>query len=160
MPAPEDEMPWLCKTEPSTWSVDDHARAPQRTTFWDGVRNYQARNTLRDSMRLGDPVLLYHSSCEPSGVVGLCEVASAPYPDPTAFDPADPHHDPKSDPSNPTWFGVDLRLVERFSHILSLADLKADPGLAGLELLRKGSRLSVQPVSDAHLAHILRLARA
>lgn len=152
-------MPWLAKTEPSTWSVDDHAAAPNRTTFWDGVRNHLARNHMRDGMRLGDSVLLYHSSCDPSGIVGLCEVASAPYPDATAFDPKDHHYDPKSDPGKPTWMGVDLRLVERFPQMLTLSQIRELPGLDGLELLRKGSRLSVQPVSETHITILLAAAR-
>lgn len=140
---------WLLKTEPTTFSFDDLWRAPKRTTFWDGVRNFQARNTLRDRMKQGDLVFIYHSSTDPTGIVGIAEVAREGYPDETAFDPADSHFDPKSKRESPTWFGVDVRAVERIDPIITLEELRRTRGLEKMVLLQKGSRLSVQPVSAA-----------
>ena len=140
---------WLLKTEPTTFSFDDLWRAPKRTTFWDGVRNFQARNTLRDRMKQGDLVFIYHSSTDPTGIVGIAEVAREGYPDETAFDPADSHFDPKSKRESPTWFGVDVRAVERIDPIVTLEELRRTRGLEKMVLLQKGSRLSVQPVSAA-----------
>lgn len=150
---------WLLKTEPGTFSIQDLAAAPEGTTPWDGVRNYQARNFLRDEMRLGDRVLLYHSNADPSAVVGTARVVRAGYPDATAFDPEDPHFDPKSDPAKPTWFRVDIRLEGIFKVPLTLQALRAVPALKHMELLRKGSRLSVQPVRKSEFEAILNLAR-
>ena len=140
---------WLLKSEPSSFSFDDLLAAPGRTTCWDGVRNYQARNFMRDDMRVGDLVFYYHSGDEPA-ITGVAEVVRAAYPDHTAFDPADPHHDPKSKSDAPTWMMVDVRAVERLDPPITLDELRATPGLDGLELLRRGSRLSVQPVSEEH----------
>ena len=137
---------WLVKSEPDCFSFDDLWSAPDRTTHWDGVRNYQARNLLRDEMKRGDRVLFYHSSCEPPAVVGVAEVVREGYPDVTAFDPAHEHFDPKSRESEPTWMMVDLRAVERFRRPVTLAELRGAPGLERMALLQKGSRLSVQPV--------------
>jgi predicted RNA-binding protein with PUA-like domain len=137
---------WLVKSEPGVFSFDDLWAAPDRTTGWDGVRNHQARNYMRDDMRIGDGVLFYHSNAEPPGVAGLAEVACAAYPDMTALDPAHDHFDPKSRAYAPTWLQVDIRAVERFPRVLGLPELRAIPALAGMEVLRKGSRLSVQPV--------------
>jgi predicted RNA-binding protein with PUA-like domain len=128
------------------------------TTGWDGVRNFQARNFLRDSVQVGDGVLFYHSSVTPAAVVGIAEVVAAGHPDPTAFDPDADHHDPKSDPKNPTWFQVSIKGERPIDPPLSLPMLKTVPELTGMELLRKGSRLSVQPVSDAEWKTILALA--
>ena len=141
---------WLFKSEPESFSFADLMAAPGRSTGWDGVRNYQARNFLRDDVKVGDGVLYYHSNSEPSGIAGLAEVVEAAHPDPSAFDPDSDYHDPKSDPASPTWFQVTIRAVREVEPVLSLAALKAMPGLDGLELLRKGSRLSVQPVSAEH----------
>jgi predicted RNA-binding protein with PUA-like domain len=138
---------WLVKTEADCFSWDDLWKSPKRTTFWDGVRNYQARNMLRDYFRKGDLVFFYHSNSDPNEIVGVCEVVRAGYADHTAFDPKEQHFDPKSDPDKPTWYMVDLRAKERFKHPLTLAELRKVPGLEKMELLRKGSRLSVQPVS-------------
>jgi predicted RNA-binding protein with PUA-like domain len=137
---------WLVKSEPDCFSFDDLWTAPKRTTFWDGVRNYQARNLLRDAMKRGDRVLFYHSSADPCAVMGVAEVVREGYPDHTAFDPSADHFDPKSDPDAPTWFMVDLRAVERFATPVPLADLRHTAGLERMVLLQKGSRLSVQPV--------------
>lgn len=141
---------WLFKSEPESFSFADLMAAPGQKTGWDGVRNYQARNFLRDDVKVGDGVLYYHSNSEPSGIAGIAEVVEAAHADPTAFDPNSDYHDPKSDPASPTWVQVTIRAVRPVEPVLSLAALKAMPGLDGLELLRKGSRLSVQPVSAEH----------
>ena len=146
---------WLLKSEPDCFSFADLCAAPGKTTGWDGVRNFQARNFLRDSMKVGDGILYYHSSADPPAIAGLAEVVAAGHPDPTAFDPAADHHDPKSDPANPTWFQVSIRAVRAIDPPLTLPRLREIPELAGMELLRKGSRLSVQPVRDAEWAVIL-----
>jgi predicted RNA-binding protein with PUA-like domain len=134
------------KTEPDVFSIDDLKNAPNQSTCWDGVRNYQARNFMRDGMRLGDKVLVYHSNAEPSCVVGIATISREAYPDHTAWDPNDTHFDPKTDPSNPRWLMVDIRFESKFQVPQSLAMLREIPELASMELLRKGSRLSVQPV--------------
>lgn len=143
---------WLMKSEPESFSIDDLARAPRKTTCWDGVRNYQARNMLRDEMKRGDQAFFYHSNCEPPGIVGVVEIVREGYPDHTAFDPDDHHFDPKSDPAKPRWFMVDVKLVEKFPRALSLRELKEHAGdeLAGFQLLARGNRLSVMPVSPVH----------
>jgi len=135
------------KTEPDVFSIDDLILAPHQTTCWDGVRNYQARNFMRDRMKLGDRVLLYHSNADPSCVVGSAEVCRVAYPDHSAWNPSDPHFDPKSTPQNPRWFMVDIRFESKFERRLVLSDLRKIRGLESMELLRKGSRLSVQPVT-------------
>ncbi|HYD54368.1 MAG TPA: EVE domain-containing protein [Gemmatimonadaceae bacterium] len=149
---------WLVKSEPTTFSFDDLLASPDRTTSWEGVRNYAARNFLRDGMRRGDQVLFYHSSTEVPAVVGICEVAREAYPDPTQFDPQSEYHDPKSRAEEPTWLMVDLRAVEALPRPLPLTELKGVTALAGMELLRRGSRLSVQPVTAAQFTAIRRLA--
>jgi predicted RNA-binding protein with PUA-like domain len=138
---------WLVKTEPNAFSFDDLVASKDGTTCWDGVRNYQARNFMRDGMKLGDLVLFYHSSVDPMAIVGTAEVAREAYPDHTAFDPKEQHHDPKSDRASPTWMMVDLKARERFRHPLTLAELREMEGLEGMMLLQRGSRLSVQPVT-------------
>ncbi len=138
---------WLVKSEPESFSWDDLWRSPDRTTCWDGVRNYAARNFMRDGMKKGDLVLFYHSSVDPPAVVGIAEVVREAYPDHTAFDPADPHHDPKSRPEAPAWMMVDIRARDAFRRPLTLDELRGVRGLEKMELLRRGSRLSVQPVS-------------
>lgn len=149
---------WLMKTEPKCFSIDDLWAAPNQTTHWDGVRNYQARNFMRDDMRLGDLVLFYHSVTNPS-VVGVAQVVRESYPDHTAWDPQDQHFDARSTPEKPLWFMVDIQFVEKFKKPLALKILRSIQGLAGMELLRKGSRLSVMPVSAAHFELILSLGR-
>ena len=136
---------WLVKSEPGTFSFDDLLGRPDRTTFWDGVRNYTARTFLRDGMKLGDPVLFYHSNADPSAIVGLCNVVREGYPDHTALDPNDPHFDPDSDADDPKWYMVDLRAVKALPRPLPLPELRAKKELAGMALLRIG-RLSVSPV--------------
>lgn len=148
---------WLLKTEPTSFSIQDLAAAPKRTTCWSGVRNYQARNFLRDDLRSGDRVLLYHSNANPSAVVGTATVVRPGYPDPTAFTPGDPHFDPKGDPGRPVWYAVDIQLERIFAEPLDLDALRGLATLGGMELLRKGSRLSVQPVRKAEFEAILKL---
>jgi predicted RNA-binding protein with PUA-like domain len=148
---------WLFKTEPESFSIDDLARAPGKTTFWDGVRNYQARNLLRDTIRVGDGVLIYHSSTEPLAIVGTATVVKAGYPDHTAFDPKDHHFDPKSDADEPTWFMVDLKAVRALPRPLPLPELRQRKDLAKMALLRIG-RLSVSPVRPAEWDELMRMA--
>ncbi len=150
---------WLVKTEPSTYSIQDLAAEPRQTTCWDGVRNYQARNYMRDQMVTGDGVLIYHSNADPPAVAGTAVVAKPAYPDFTAFDPRDPHYDPKSDPQNPRWFMVDIKLKSVFPHPVGLPRLRDVKSLAKMELLRKGSRLSVQPVRKSEFDAIVKLAQ-
>ena len=145
---------WLMKTEPDTFGVDDLAAAPRATTSWDGVRNYQARNTIRDDMKLKDQVFLYHSSTAVPGIVAVMEVVKEGYPDTTAFDKKDHHYDPDSDPAKPRWFVVDVRLKRRLARVITLEELR------GMVLLRPGNRLSVLPVEAAHWKFILALESA
>ena len=148
---------WLMKSEPSEFSIDDLAKNPSKTEAWDGVRNYQARNMLRDQMKKGDLALFYHSNCEVPGVAGIMEIACAGYPDPTAFDPEDPHYDPKSDPANPRWFLVDVKFRKKFRHVIPLAELRKVKSLGKMQLLQKGNRLSVMPVTRKEWDTILDL---
>ena len=150
---------WLMKSEPDVFSIHDLARAKGRTTSWEGVRNYQARNFLR-AMRKGDRALFYHSNATPSAVAGVVEVVREAYPDATAWDPRSAYHDPKAGPDNPLWSLVDVKLVEIFPREVSLEELRGVKSLAGMELLRRGSRLSVQPVSAAEFRTIEKLARS
>ena len=148
---------WLLKSEPEAFSIEDLARAPKQTTSWDGVRNYQARNFLR-AMKVGDQVLFYHSNANPPSVVGIAEVIKGAYPHATQFDRRDIHYDPGSDPDQPRWDVVDIRFVRQFTAPLPLDLLRVQVSLKGMELLRKGSRLSVQPVREGEWDEILRLA--
>ncbi|MDQ1830640.1 EVE domain-containing protein [Massilia scottii] len=144
---------WLMKSEPDEVSIDDVLAAPDRTLAWFGVRNYQARNFLRDAMREGDLVLFYHSSCAEPGIAGIVEVCSNAYPDATQFDPASPYYDPKATREQPRWISVDVRAVRKTA-LLSLKELRTIPALAGMRLLAKGSRLSVMPV-EPHEWHAI-----
>ena len=149
---------WLIKSEPDEFSFEDLWRSPGRKTHWDGVRNYQARNFMRDDMLPGDPVFYYHSNCDVPAIVGLAEVASEPYPDHTAFDANDKHFDPKSDPENPRWMMVDIRYRRKLRRIIPLAEIKSHAErLEGFALIRRGNRLSVMPVAKAHWDFILSL---
>lgn len=147
---------WLFKSEPESYSYADLER--DGSTGWNGVRNYQARNFLRDSIRVGDGVLFYHSNADPAAVAGIAEVIEAGHADPSAFDPDSDYYDPKSKPDAPLWFQVTIKPVRPVDPPLSLAMLREVPALAGMELLRKGSRLSVQPVTDAEWQAVLDLA--
>jgi predicted RNA-binding protein with PUA-like domain len=153
---------WLMKTEPTSFSVEDLERAPHKTTTWDGVRNYQARNMLRDQMKIGDQAFLYYSSCAEPGIVAIVEIVEEGYPDPTAFDRKHHHYDPQSDPDKPRWFMVDVQLQRRLKRIITLKELReyATTRLNGMMLLRTGNRLSVTPVSAAHWKFIRSLDRA
>jgi predicted RNA-binding protein with PUA-like domain len=150
---------WLMKTEPSAFSVADLAAAPRRTTAWDGVRNYQARNMLRDQMKRGDQAFLYYSSTEVPGIAAIMQVVKEGYPDTTAFERRHHHYDPDSDPKNPRWYVVDVQLKRKLAHVITLEQLRAHAGkeLKGMVLLRPGNRLSVMPVEEAHWKFILSL---
>ncbi len=149
---------WLLKTEAGCFSIDDLAAQPKQTTAWDGVRNYQARNFLRE-MQPGDKALFYHSGGSAPGIAGLADIVSEAYPDPTQWNPEERHFDPSSTPEAPRWSVVDVRLTRRFSAVLPLQFLRTRPELAGMELLRKGSRLSVQSVRPEEYAAVLALSK-
>lgn len=146
---------WLMKSEPDAFSIDDLKRKKQEA--WDGVRNYQARNYMRDGMRVGDKVFFYHSNCAEPGIVGIAQVATDAYPDPSQFDPKSKYFDAGSSRDNPRWMLVDVKFVKKLKRTITLKELQADPALDGMVLLRKGSRLSVQPMEAAHWEHILAL---
>jgi len=150
---------WLMKTEPTTFGLEHLAAAPKQTSAWDGVRNFQARNMMRDEMRKGDEAFLYHSSTEIPGIVAIMEIVREAYPDPTAFDRKNDHYDAGSDPKNPRWFMVDVHLKRRLKRTIALTELRAhaQKELKGLVLLRPGNRLSITPVSAAHWRFILSL---
>jgi predicted RNA-binding protein with PUA-like domain len=149
---------WLFKSEPDCFSFADLLAAPGRRTGWDGVRNYQARNMLRDEVRVGDRVLFYHSGADPPAIAGVAEVVEAGHPDPTAFDPEAEHYDPGSRTDSPTWYQVTIRALRPIEPPLTLPSLRSIPELAGMELLRKGSRLSIQRVSPAEWEAIMKAA--
>lgn len=140
---------WLFKTEPEAFSVDDLEAMPDQTEHWDGIRNYQARNFLRDQINLGDQVFIYHSSCKNVGIVGLAEVVRAGYVDHTQFDPEAKYYDPKATPDNPRWYMVDIQLKYKFAKLLSLAEIKKMPDIVDVGLVKKGHRLSIMPVNEA-----------
>lgn len=149
---------WLMKTEPDTFSIDDLARRPKQTEAWDGVRNYQARNLMRDQMQVGDGVFFYHSSCAEPGIAGLAKIVSRAYPDPTQFDPKHHHYDAGSKPEEPRWFLVDVKFERKLKRVITLAELREhESELQGMVLLARGSRLSVQPVRAEHWRYILKL---
>jgi predicted RNA-binding protein with PUA-like domain len=150
---------WLMKTEPNTFGLKHLAAAPRRTTAWDGVRNYQARNMIRDQMQKGDQAFLYHSSTEVPGIVATMQIVRAAYPDPTAFDKKHHHYDPDSDAKNPRWFMVDVQLMQPLARTISLEELRKyeTKQLKGMMLLRRGNRLSITPVEAAHWKFILSL---
>ncbi len=143
-----DMQYWLMKSEPDEASIDDALAAPKQTIPWVGVRNYQARNFMRDAMRIGDGVLFYHSSCAEPGIAGLAEVASTPYPDETQFDPKSKYHDPKATRENPRWMLVDIRATEK-TRLMPLPELRALPELADMQILKRGNRLSITPVTPS-----------
>lgn len=149
---------WLMKSEPDTFSIDDLCQRPGSTEHWDGVRNYQARNMMRDVMKPGDRAFFYHSNCEEPGIVGIMEVVREGYLDFLAFDPNDPHFDPKSTPDHPRWFMVDVRYVKHLRRTITLKELKEKPELADFALVRRGNRLSIMPVTKTQWDFILSLA--
>ena len=152
-------MRWLVKSEPEEFSLDDLRQRPRKTEPWDGVRNYQARNMMRDQMQKGDEIFFYHSNCAEPGIVGIAKVASLSYPDPTAFDPEDKHFDPKSDPDNPRWYLVDVKYVRKLKRNIALTELKTYPELSEFQLIKRGNRLSVMPVPDDVWTFILELEK-
>ena len=145
------------KSEPSEFSIDTLYARPKHTDMWDGVRNYQARNMLRDSIKKRDLVFFYHSNCAEIGIAGIMEVVKESYPDPTAFDPDDAHFDPNSDPANPRWFVVDLKFKRKLKRVITLHELKSHAPLRDMRLLQKGNRLSVMPVQQSEWDFILNL---
>ncbi len=150
---------WLLKSEPGTFSIDDLRESPGRRTYWDGVRNYQARNFMRDDMQVGDLAFFYHSNSPETGIAGIVEIVRAGYPDHTALDPNDPHYDPKENADSPRWYMVDVRLKRKCRRIITLRELKEDgnPALSEFRLLKRGNRLSVLPVSKKEWNYILKL---
>lgn len=138
---------WLMKSEPSTFSIDDLKNKSKKTEHWDGVRNYQARNMIRDEMQVGDFAFFYHSNCQPPGIVGTMKIVKAAYPDFTQFDPQSPYFDEKSNAKNPRWFMVDVQFQQKFNHMITLEQIKAEPALSNLALVRKGNRLSIMPIT-------------
>lgn len=150
---------WLMKSEPSVFSIQDLEKAPNQTTSWEGVRNYQARNFLRDDVKVGDGVLFYHSNAEPPGIAGVAEVVRAAYPDQHAFDAAHKYHDPKSKPEAPTWYMVDIRFVSALPRVIPLEELKTVAGLEDMMVTKRGSRLSVQPVTPDEWKIVMKLAK-
>ncbi len=148
---------WLMKSEPDAFSIDDLKAQPKKTEHWDGIRNYQARNMMRDEMKKGDQVFFYHSNCKPPGIVGIAEVTREAYPDHTAFEPNSKYYDPKSDPDNPRWIMVDVKFKKKFKEMISLDELRKVPALKDMLLLRKGNRLSITPVSEKEWKAILKM---
>jgi predicted RNA-binding protein with PUA-like domain len=147
---------WLMKSEPTTFSIDDLAKRPGKRDFWDGVRNYQARNFLR-AMKKGDLAFFYHSNAEPTGIAGVVKIVGEATVDETAFDPRDHHFDPKSKRDKPAWYGVDVKFERKLGRVITLAELKAQRALAGMQILQPGSRLSVTPVERKHWEAVLKL---
>lgn len=150
---------WLMKSEPDVFGIDDLKKKGARGTHWDGVRNYQARNFMRD-MQTGDLALFYHSNCAQPGVVGVMKVIREAYPDHTAFDPEDPHYDPKSDPDKPRWYMVDVAFVQRFPRTVGLAEMRDNKALGDMLILRRGNRLSITPVTDKQWKTVLRMGES
>jgi predicted RNA-binding protein with PUA-like domain len=148
---------WLIKSEPSEFSIDDLEKSKNQTTYWDGVRNYQARNFIRDEMKIGDKVLFYHSNTEPNAIVGVCEVIKEAYPDHTQFDSKHVHYNPKANKKDPTWFMIDIKLVKKFKRLVTLEEIKANPKLAKMRLVQRGNRLSIMPVTKDEYDEIIRL---
>lgn len=148
---------WLMKSEPEVFGIETLAAQPARTTAWDGVRNYQARNMMRDQMKRGDRAFFYHSNCAEPGIVGIVEIVREAYPDATAANPGSEYYDPKHTDTKPRWFVVEVQLERRLKRTITLAELKDDPALANMPLVRRGNRLSVMPVSAAEWQHILSL---
>jgi predicted RNA-binding protein with PUA-like domain len=146
---------WLMKSEPNVFGIDDLQNMPAQTEHWDGVRNYQARNMMRDQMKVGDQVFFYHSNCAVPGIVGIMEVVREGYPDHTAFDPQSKYFDAKSDPRNPRWFMVDIKYIRHTGRVISLAEIRDREPLENMQLVRKGNRLSIMPVQVDQWNYIL-----
>lgn len=150
---------WLMKSEPDVFSIDDLKACPNSTDHWDGVRNYQARNFMRDGMKKGDQILFYHSNCKPPGIAGIAKVAREAYPDHTAFDKKSKYFDAKSDPENPRWMMVDVKYVKKFKQVISLDELKEIPELSQMKVVQKGNRLSITPVTAEEFKFITNLSK-
>ena len=150
---------WLFKTEPDAFSIDDLAARPNQTEHWDGIRNYQARNFLRDQVKQGDKVFIYHSSCKEVGIAGLAEVVKEAYPDHTQFDPESHYYNPKSSPENPRWVMVDVKFIEKFPDVLALKKIKTMPEISEVGLVKKGHRLSIMPVNEQEFSALLAASR-
>lgn len=150
---------WLFKSEPDVFSIDDLQKCEEQITYWDGVRNYQARNFLRDSIKSGDLVLFYNSNCDETGVVGTCMVVRNGYADFTQFDPKNMHYDESAVESNPTWFMVDIKFETKFTRTVTLAEMKANPKLENVRVVQRGNRLSVLPVTEDEFYEIVRMSR-
>ncbi len=148
---------WLMKSEPDVYGIDHLKAAPKKTDTWDGVRNYQVRNMMRDDMKKGDLAFFYHSNCKEPGIAGIMKIVREGYPDFTAFDPKEKYYDPKSDPDNPRWYMVDVRYVRKLKRVITLTELKTHSELEGLPLLRRGNRLSAMPLTQQHWDFILSL---
>lgn len=148
---------WLMKSEPDVFGIEHLAKCPGKTDHWDGIRNYQVRNMMRDEMKKGDEALFYHSNCKEPGIVGIMKVVKEAYPDFTAFEPGSKYYDPKSDPQNPRWLMVDMKLVRKFKRNITLQELKNAKPLADMLILRRGNRLSVTPVTKKQWDYILKL---
>ena len=148
---------WLFKSEPETFSIDALKKKPKQTEHWDGVRNFQARNFLRDEVKKGDLVFFYHSSCEPPGIAGIAQVVKAGYPDFTAWDVNSPYYDSKSTPDRPLWYMVDVKFVEKFPQLISLQQIKKNPKLKNMIILRRGNRLSITPVTEKEWKAVLKM---
>ncbi|HKK06757.1 MAG TPA: EVE domain-containing protein [Gammaproteobacteria bacterium] len=148
---------WLMKSEPDVFGIDDLAARPGKTEPWDGVRNYQARNMMRDEMKVGDQVFFYHSNCKEPGIVGIAKVVKAGYPDYTSWDPKSKYYDPKSTPDSPRWYMVDVKFVRKLKRTVTLEELKNDKAITDMPLVRRGNRLSVMPVTERQWKHILTL---
>jgi predicted RNA-binding protein with PUA-like domain len=146
---------WLIKSEPSAYSIDDLKR--DKSTLWEGIRNYQARNFMMNEMKVGDEAVFYHSSAEPPGAVGIAEISGAAEPDPTQFDANDSHYDPKAGPANPNWYCVRVKFKQKFARLVSLPELREQKDLQNMVLLRKGSRLSIQPVTEKEFRLVSKL---
>lgn len=151
---------WLVKSEPDVFSIEDLKRSKNKTTCWDGVRNYQARNYLKNEMKVGDEVLFYHSNTEPPAVVGVCKVVKEGYADHTQFDPEDKHFFPSADPKNPIWYMVDVQFLKQLKKPVTLADIKANRKLKNLKLVKRGNRLSVMPVQKEEFNEILKMSES
>jgi predicted RNA-binding protein with PUA-like domain len=150
---------WLMKSEPQVFSINDLEKSNNQTTFWDGVRNYQARNFIRDEMKVGDKLIFYHSNSEPPAAVGICEIVKEAYPDFTAFDSDNTHFDPKSKIDSPTWFMVDVKLIKKFSNTVSLELMRNNKKLVNMQLLKRGNRLSVMPITKSEFDEIVKLGK-
>ncbi len=148
---------WVMKSEPDTFGIDDLRSKPKKTEHWDGVRNYQARNMMRDEMKKGDQVFFYHSNCDVPGIVGIAKIVREAYPDPSAFNPESKYYDPRSKPDNPAWLMVDVQFVRRFKRTISLTELKDKAELADFRLVQRGNRLSIMPATQGEWEFILRL---